>query len=330
LRKIFSNVSAAFAADPAAHQGDVVTSIEPNVQRELEKVLNGVMETYTPRLAGAIVMDPKTGAIVAISSRPTFNPNTYNTVTDPSVFTNQLIEGRYELGSIMKPLTMAAGIDTGAVTPETTYDDKGCIERNKKTICNYDHKARGVVPMQEVLNQSLNLGVTFVTDKMGHPAFTRYMKSYGFDTPTGIDLPNEVTGDLSPLGNGTGPDVNYAAAAFGQGISVSPIEMTRALSALANDGALPSPHVVTGIRYESGITRSIAASSGPQVMKPETAQTVTNMLVKVFDNALLKGELKQDHYTIAAKTGTAQIAIPGQGYYTDRYLHSFFRVFPGA
>ena len=104
--------------------------------------------------------------------------------------------------------------------------------------------------------------------------------------------------------------------------------MIRALAVLANQGVLPSPHVATGIRYDSGITRKIDVKKGTQVLKPETVTTVTNMLVEVVDKALLKGELMQEHYTVAAKTGTAQIPIPGKGYYTDRYLHSFFGYFP--
>ncbi len=326
--EIFANVGALLASDPASRQGDIITSIEPSAQAELEKVLDKTMRTYTPKIAGGIVMDPKTGEIVAMGMRPGFNPNTYNTVDDPAVFANPLVEGRYELGSIMKPLTVAAGIDAGVITPKTTYYDTGCIERSTKTICNYDHKARDTVPMQEVLNQSLNLGVTYIVDKMGHLVFTNYMRSLGFGTKTEIDLPNEVTGDISTLGEGRGPDVNYAAASFGQGVSVSPIAMTRALAALANGGVMPNPHVVTGVRYESGITRSVAASSGVQVFKPETARVVSEMLTEVFDDALLKGKYKMERYSIAAKTGTAQIAIPGQGYYEDRYLHSFFGYFP--
>jgi len=328
--EIFTNVQAAFASDPSSHEGSIITSIEPTVQAQLEKTLDGVMQTYTPKLAGGIVMDPHTGEIVAMAARPAFDPNTYNTVTDPSVFTDPLVEGRYELGSIMKPLTMAAAIDSGAVTTATTYDDTGCIVRSGAKVCNYDFRARGVIPMQEILNQSLNVGATFLADTMGHPTQTRYIKAYGFGEKTGIDLPGEVAGDISQLGDGHGPDVNYAAASFGQGIAVSPIEMTRALSVLANNGALPNPHVVTGIRYESGITRTIAASSGPQVIKPATAQTVTNMLVTVYDDAMLNGAIKMDHYSIASKTGTAQIAIPGGGYYTDRYLHSYFGYFPAS
>lgn len=326
--EIFTNAQAALSQDPSTQQGDIITTIDPSVQAQLEKTLDSVMQTYTPRIAGGIVMDPKTGEIVAMGARPAFDPNTYNTVDDPSVYSDPLVEGRYELGSIMKPLTMASGIDAGAVTPSTKYNDTGCITRSTAKVCNYDFKARGVIDMQQVLNHSLNVGATFVADTMGHPTQTRYIKLLGFGEKTGVDLPNEVAGNISQLGDGHGPDVNYAAASFGQGIAVSPIEMTRALATLANDGKLPNPHVVKAIRLASGITRTI--DPGPQtvVFKPQTAQTVTNMLVTVYDVALLNGAIVQDHYSIAAKTGTAQIAIPGGGYYTDRYLHSFFGYFP--
>jgi len=327
--EIFTNVQSALTSDPAAHQGSIITSIEPNVQAQLEKTLGQVMATYTPDFAGGIVMDPHTGDIYAIGMRPTFDPNTYNEVTDQSLFSMPLVEGRYELGSIMKPLTMAAGIDSGAVSPSTTYNDTGCIEVSAYKICNFDLKARGVIPMQQVLSQSLNLGASFVATKTGYPIFTEYMKAYGLGEKTGIDLPNEVAGDLSTLGVGNGPAVNYDTAAFGQGVSVSPIEMIRALSVLANGGVLPNPHLVTGIKYESGITRSIPISSGAKVITPATAEIVTDMLVKVVDKSLLDGALKQERYSIAAKTGTAQIPIPGKGYYQGGiYLHSFFGYFP--
>jgi cell division protein FtsI/penicillin-binding protein 2 len=327
--EIFTNVQALVSQNPTSQHGSIVTSIEPTVEAQLEKTLDQVMAEYSPSVAGGIIMNPHTGEIYAIAARPAFDPNTYNAINDQSVFTNPLVEGRYELGSIMKPLTMAAGIDSGAITPATTYNDTGCITRSTYKICNFDLKARGTIAMQEILNQSLNVGASFVADTMGHPTLTRYMKAYGFGEKTKIDLPNEVTGDIRILGNGTGPDVNFDTAAFGQGIAVSPIEMIRALSALANDGKLPTPHIVTGVKYESGATRAVTVPEGPQVLKQQTAQTVTNMLTTVFDKSLLKGALKMDHYSFAAKTGTAQIPIPGGGgYYEGTYLHSFFGYFP--
>lgn len=325
--EIFANVSAALSTDPAAHEGTLVATIEPTVQHQLEDTLAEVARTYRTRIAGGIVMDPKTGAIMAMAATPSYDPNAYNLEKDPGVFSNPLVEGRWEMGSIMKPLTIAAGIDTGAVSPSTSYEDAGCITRSGKKICNFDLKARGVVPLQEILSQSLNTGTTFVADKMGHTVFARYIQQYGFGEKTGIDLPNEVSGDIRALSGNA--DVDFASASFGQGFAVSPIAMTRALAILANEGAMPQPHIVSGIQYETGITRSIDIPEPVQVIRPASAETVTRMLVRVYDDALLKGALKQEHYSIAAKTGTAQIGIPGGGgYYADRYLHSFFGYFP--
>ncbi|MDB5187512.1 MAG: hypothetical protein JWO50_32 [Candidatus Kaiserbacteria bacterium] len=327
--EIFSNISDAVKVDPTDGKGSIITTIEPAVQTQLEKVLNNVMDQYTPDFDGGIVMDPHTGAIIAMAGMPSFDPNTFNTVDNPTVFQDKLVEGRYELGSIMKPLTMAAGIDSGAITTATTYNDTGCIIRSGKRVCDFDFVPRGVIPMQEILNQSLNLGATFVADTMGHPTQTKYVHAYGFGSTTGIDLPNEVMGDLSPLGNGNGPDVNYATASFGQGVSVSPIEMARALASLANGGVLPSPHVVSAVQYQSGIIRAVPIAPGVRVLATSSAETVTNMLIQVYDKALMKGTLKQEHYSIAAKTGTAQIPAKGGGYLPPgTYLHSFFGYFP--
>src|SRR3989344_247360 len=229
--EIFTNLQAAVSSDPSAHEGSIVTSIEPSVERRLEGTLAEISKAYTPKLAGGIVMDPRTGKVIAMAARPAFDPNTYGTVSNANVFTNPLVESIYEMGSIIKPLTMAAGIDTGAVTPLTTYRDTGCIEKSGKKICNYDKLARGVVNMQDVLNHSLNLGASFVVDRMGHEGFGTYVQAYRLGEKTGIDLPNEATGRIQSIQNGY--DVDYASASFGQGIAVSPVAMTRALSALA-------------------------------------------------------------------------------------------------
>lgn len=325
--EIFANIRSALSLDPSAHQGDIITTIEPNVEQALEDQLGVIMKTYTPKLAGGIVMDPRTGEIIAIAVRPSFDTNIFNLERDPAIYSNPLVEGRWEMGSIMKPLTMVGGIDSRAITATTTYDDTGCIMRSGKKVCNFDFKARHVVPMQEILSQSLNVGATFVAERIGHTNFARFVQSLGMGERTGIDLPNEVAGDIRALSGNS--DVDFASASFGQSIAVSPIEMIRALSVLADKGAMPKPHVVRAIRYESGITRALSTSDQTQVVDPESAETVTRMLVQVYDKALLKGELKQEHYSIAAKTGTAQIGIPGGGgYYTDRYLHSFFGYFP--
>lgn len=325
--EIFTNLQAVVSTDPSGHEGSIITSIEPSVQRTLETTLEGLMKKYTPRSAGGIIMDPHTGEILAMAGRPAYDPNTYSTVANSAVFQNALVESTFEMGSIMKPLTMAKGIDKGVVTPGTTYNDTGCIQKSGKRVCNSDEKAHGIVSMQIVLNQSLNTGASFVADRIGHTEFGEFVRSLELGRKTGIDLPSEAVGQLKSIENGY--DVDYASASFGQGIAVSPIAIIRALSILANGGVLPNPHVVTAIKLQNGIIRSIDPGEGPRVLSASSTEAVTKMLIESYDTALIGGILKEEHYSLAAKTGTAQIAIPGGGgYYTDRTLHSFFGYLP--
>lgn len=324
--EIFSNIK-----DTVAHggplEGDVVTTIEPIVQGMLEEKIAGINDTWSSRFTGGIIMDPKTGEIYALALHPSFDLNDFSGVTDIARFSNPMVESVFEMGSIVKPLTVAAGLDTGAVTARTTYNDLGCLTLNSSKICNYDGKARGVVSMQEVLNQSLNTGVTFVMQQTGKDVFADYLRDFGIGVETGIDLPNETHGLIDNLNSPR--EIEYATASFGQGIAITPIETVRALSALGNGGVLPSPHLVKEIRYRVGGSKEISYPPGKQVIKPETSTEISRMLTEVVDKALLGGEIAMEGYSIAAKTGTAQIANPnGGGYYDDRYLHSFFGYFP--
>jgi stage V sporulation protein D (sporulation-specific penicillin-binding protein) len=205
--EIFDNLQDIVTTDPASEQGSIITSIEPNVEQELENVLAQVKSEYNPDFDGGIIMDPKTGEIYAMAMDPTFDPNDYADVSDPSVYQDQLVSGRYEMGSIMKPLTMAAGIDTGAITASSTYDDTGCLTVSGAKVCNFNFHAYGVIPVSTILDLSLNVGASWVATQTGYPAFTRYMYSYGLASSTGIDLPDAVTGNLSNLGEGYGPAV---------------------------------------------------------------------------------------------------------------------------
>lgn len=324
--EIFSNVEALVTRDPKAAEGSLITSLEPSVQAQLESSVEKIVAAHSPKKAGGIIMNPQTGEVLAIAMRPAFDPNEYS-IADPASFSNPLIESIYEMGSIMKPLTIAAAIDVDAISPRTTYNDRGCVSKSGAKFCNFDLKGRGVVDMQEVLSQSLNTGVSFAVDRMGNEKFAEYVEKYKLGEETGIDLPNEAAGNINALFVEGAADIDFASASFGQSIAVTPIAMIRALATLGNSGKLPEPHIVKAVRYENGVTRKIAQADEIQVLKPETASTVTDMLIKVYDDALLEGALKQEHYSIAAKTGTAQIAGNG-GYYTDRYLHSFFGYFP--
>ncbi len=306
--------------------GNIIVSIEPSVQLEIEKTLESFNENWKADEVGALVMDPKTGALLAMASLPSFDPNLYGEVTDPSVFGNPIVENVYEMGSIAKPITVALGLDAGIVNAESTYFDAGFLDLDGKTIKNFDGKGRGTVPMQEILSQSLNTGAAYVGLKLGYDKFIEGLHRFGIGEETGIDLPNESAGLVANLSNKR--DVTVATASYGQGFAVTPIMMARALSALGNGGILPNPHLIQEIRYEDGSVRRPDYTSERRVISENTSKTITRMLVKVVDDALLHGKAKLAKYTVAAKTGTAQMANSSGGYYDDRYLHSFFAYFP--
>lgn len=326
--EIFANVQSLIAHNDTAREGDIITSIDPAVQAELEHVLAGIEKKYYSKVSGGIIMDPKTGTIVAMGSSPTFDPNDYGAATSSAVYRNPLVENEYELGSIMKPITMAAGLDKGVVTPTTTYNDQGFVMKSGLKISNYDLRGRGPgTTMQTVLDDSLNTGAVFVSDKLGRETFSSYLHAFGIGEETGIDLPNEVAGHIAAYSSGS--DADYASAAFGQSFAITPAAMTRALAVLANGGLLVQPHVVSAVRFTSGVEHKTYPPEPTRVISKEASETISRMLVNVYDKALLGGTVKMEHYSIAAKTGTAQIAnANGGGYYTDRYLHSFFGYFP--
>ncbi len=324
--EVFSNLRDTITSENS-NQGDIITTIEPSTQHTLESELAGAFKTWRADAAGGIIINPQTGEIYAIVGIPDFDLNNFGNVSDVGVYRNPIIENVYEFGSVIKPLVMSAALDVGVITPETTYFDNGFVVVNKKQINNFDKKGRGLSTMQMVLNQSLNTGMVFVENKLGHNNMRSYMKSFGIGERTGIDLPNETSGLINNLESPR--DIEYANASFGQGIALTPIGAVRAFSAIANGGNLITPHLLKQIRYDDGLSKipsyPIKRSA---IIKKTTSETITRMLVHVFE-AYDSGAHKFENYSVATKTGTAQVALEnGRGYYEDRHMHSFFGYFP--
>jgi cell division protein FtsI/penicillin-binding protein 2 len=327
--EIFSNIQKAVSQDQN-FEGDIVTTIEPSVEAFVESELQKVTTKYTSDFSGGIVINPRNGEILAIALTPTFDPNAPQNEQNSKIFSHKLVEDRYEMGSIIKALTLAIGLDSGVITAKTTYNDLGCMTLNTRTFCNYDGKSHGTtLSMQTVLNKSLNTGAAYVVSRVGSQKFNKAMLAFGLDTLTGIDLPNEGKTLVSNLK--TTRELESAQASFGQGIALTPINTVRALSALANGGTLVTPHLVKEIKYKLGPSKFIMypEEERSRAISPEASAEISRMLTEVVDRSLRDGQVRLENHSIAAKTGTAQIAkAGGGGYYDDRYLHSFFGYFP--
>ncbi|MCK5021705.1 MAG: penicillin-binding protein 2 [Candidatus Pacebacteria bacterium] len=325
--EIFSNLNQVILEEGIKKEGDIIMTIEPSVQNYLENRLEELSDNWKTELAGGIIINPNNGEIYALGFSPTFDSNNFNKA-EGIKFGNPMVENVYEMGSIIKALTVAIGLDTGAVSADTIYNDKGSITLDGKTISNYDGKARGVVELQQILNQSLNLGAVFVAQEIGNKKFAKYLFDLGLGEETGIDLPNETYGLLSNLESNR--DIEYATASFGQGIAITPIGAVKALCTLANGGFLITPHLVKEIEYDIMPSEKLFYEN-ERIFKEETSREISRMLSVVVDDALLGGTVKSDDYLIAAKTGTAQMVRENiGGYYENKYLHSFFGYFPAS
>ena len=307
-------------------QGDINLTLDPSVQRYLHKILVDTKVKWNSEKIGGIIMDINDGSVVGMDELPSYDPNDYKDVDDISYYNNDLVSGVYEMGSIIKPLTVAAALDSNAVNSNTTYYDAGTLILNGLRVSNFDKKARGAnTPIQQILSKSLNVGIAYLVQKMGENTLSEYFRKYGLGDYTGIDLPNEASGLTGNLD--THILVDSVTAGFGQGIAITPIQTIRALATLGNGGMLVTPHIVKSINYDDGTTKVIALDAPTQVFdNASTSQKVTDMLIKVVDEGMKE---KNPKYTVAAKTGTAQMVNSANGkYYDDRYLHSFMGYFP--
>ena len=295
-------------------------SIDYNIQRKIEILLASAREKWQADSGAILVLEPRTGKILAMAANPVFDPNEFSKEKNFSVFLNPLIESMYELGSVLKPVTMASGLQEKLVQPDTTYEDPGVIKVGGFTIKNFDGKSYKIQTMTQVLEKSLNTGAVYVAKLLGHERQLDYLKKFGFGQKTGIDLPGEVAGKISNLT--AGREIDFVTAAFGQGIAVTPLQLAMALGAVANEGKMMKPYVVEKVVDDSGNE----INKNPQVVKEvifkETAEKLTKMLVSAVRNGL-ENRAGVKGYFVAGKTGTAQIPRRDGPGYSDKVIHSF-------
>ncbi len=286
----------------------IFLTIDPNIQTRAEDVLVSLIKKYKATGGTVIVQEPKTGKILALGNYPSFDPNNYSEYKLEN-FLNPAIQSVYEPGSVFKVITMAAGIDSGKITPDTTFVDTGSLSLDGWTIKNWDKKAHGKVTMTEVIEQSINTGAAYAVRKTGKDIFYKYLVDFGFNKSTGIELPGETPGNLATV-KSSFREINFATASFGQGVAVTPIELISAISAIANKGVLMKPQV--SANNEPKVVR--------RVISEETAKQVTEMMMSAVRKATIAQIPK---YDIAGKTGTAQVPNFKTGGYLEEYIHTF-------
>lgn len=307
---------------PPEHGGNLVLTIERVIQYEVEKILKEAIEEFHAASGTIIVLDPETGSVVALASFPSFNPNEYAKVEAPEAFLNPAVSLPYEPGSIMKPITMAIGIEDGKVNASTEYVDTGVVKEAGYAIRNAEEKVYGRSSMMRVLQESMNTGVIFVERLVGNERFREYLKRFGFGEKTGIDLPAESPGNIKNLLN-TKRSIEFYTASFGQGITATPLQMASAYAALANGGMLMRPRIVRQIILSDGRIEDVSPEEVRSVVSEETAREIGKMLRNVVVNGHGK-RANVSGYSVVGKTGTAQVAKRGEkGYEEGMNIGSF-------
>jgi len=299
---------------------DLNLTIDYNIQYFAEKLLRNAEKTLNIEGGTIIVIDPNTGKLLALADLPSFNPSEYSKEKDFSVFQSDATQKIFEPGSVFKPITMASAIDQGKIAPETTYQDPGVLEIGGWPIYNYDQRIYpGDITMTQVLEKSINTGAVFAESQLGHKKFLEYITNFGIFEKTGIDISGEISSKNTEFKKGY--EINYATASFGQGIEMTPIQLVRAFSVIANGGKLIEPYLV---EQDSKISNN-------NVISPQTASKVTAMLVSVVEAAYTKAA-KVPGYYVAGKTGTAQVSYSALGInqrgYSDKTWQSFIGFTP--
>lgn len=314
----------------------VLLTIDIAMQRQLEDILKAGLDKAQSKSGSAIIIDPSSGAIKAMANYPTYNPAEFYKVENPDVFNNSAVSSPLEVGSIMKPLTAAAALDQGVVNKNTTYNDPSRYKIGDAVVTNIEEDGgAGVRSVADILELSLNTGATWLLMQMGggqinqkaRTAWHSYMTDkYRFGKITGIEQGYESPGSVPDPNDGYGLNIQYANTAFGQGMTATPLQMASALSAVINGGTYYRPRL---------IDQTISADGKVQKKKSEVLQnnvvspSVSNDMVTLMEGVVAKNyatysmQKPASSFSIGGKTGTAEIAKAGGGYFTDKFNGTF-------
>jgi cell division protein FtsI/penicillin-binding protein 2 len=290
---------------PPRPGADVTLTLDAMVQDMAERGLADAIARTGADGGTVLVLDPHTGAVLALANLPAFDPNAY-AAAPLSAFDDPAVSAQYDPGSVMKAITMATALDVGAITPETAFDDAGAVTVAGVTLHNWNDIAWGTETMTQVLAHSANVGAVWAAQRVGEQRFADYQARFGFGAPTGVDLPSEAAGQVPHPADPGAAELTMAEQSFGESIAVTPLQLAAAYGALANGGVLMRPYMIACVAGDGGQGRRTCATPHAvrQVVSPATARTVTQMLT---DSARVS-EARMDllpGYSAAVKTGTA-------------------------
>lgn len=315
---IFGSVLSKYLPDKGK---SVTLTIDASIQFIAERALDKAMEDTGAKHASVIVMDPKTGEILAMANRPTYDPNHYSQGSEED-FKNIAVTNLYEPGSTFKPIIASAALAAGKWKLDTVYNDKGAFAANGHIIRNWNGEGYGPVRLLDILKYSINTGMAEIGTLTGADILSKYIRDYGFGSETGIELPGEGAGILYNPEDMSKLDV--ATMSIGQGIAVTPLQMVRAFGALSNGGAMMKPHIIKSYSNSQGdVTSTTETSVVGQPVPAETAKTIVDILEKeVSEGGGTKAMVEGYHF--GGKTGTAQKLDTKHGGYLDgQYIASF-------
>lgn len=303
---------------------DLTLWVDRTIQHIVENRLLAGIAKYGAKSGSVVVMDPNTGGILAMASYPSYDPLNYS-IFDKSLYRNPLVADSYEPGSTFKSIVMAAALNEHEITPATTMDENGPVPIGPYWIRTWNNQYHGIQTMTEIIEHSSNVGMVFVGKKLGVNRMVKYLHAFGFGKPTGVDLQDETSPDMRQ--DKDWKEIDLATASFGQGIAVTPLQMVRAVGAIANDGWLMEPHMVKSITGDNGKVIEIQPKRISRIISKEASNAMTEIMINAVDNGEAKWA-KPKGYRIAGKTGTAQ--IPVAGHYDDKKTIASFIGFAPA